>query len=324
MPKVIFHLKKQQMEGYSKGQGLELFRIIERMLAETGSEAEKRPKDPDIRIGTQQVADGRFADGNLHIFSDHHMKMPNVLNAAPAYLPGFWHLDPKGIRSYSSIADRPFSPDMVPFKYAKQFYGRLQHQFRDKRRSRYGQMKDRTEVPDGAIAVFFQGRYPLDAGATTFSDIEVLMDVLGGAGSRPVLVKPHPLTADIDSLTALLEIAAQDARVIPTQANVHDILAACCVCVSVNSGVAAEGFLHRTPAVFYGATDLHHMGETIAAPGQFAGALERALARTGGYAQFMTWYFRNNCLEIGAAGLEQKIWNIFASAGFPPERFAGG
>ncbi|MEW2911631.1 hypothetical protein [Leisingera sp. JC11] len=312
------------METRSAGQGLDLFRIIERMLAETGSEADWRVKDPDIRIGTQQVADGRFADGNLHIFSDHHLKMPNVLNAAPAYLPGFWHLDPKGVRSYSSIADRPFSPDMVPFKYAKRFYGRLQQQFRDKRRSRYGQMKDRTEVPEGAIAVFFQGSYPLDAGATSFSDIAVLKDVLDGAGNRPVLVKPHPLTADIDSLSALLEIARNDPRVIPTQANVHDLLAACCACVSVNSGVAAEGFLHRTPAIFYGASDLHHMAETITGPGQFAGALERAQARTGGYAQFMTWYFRKNCLEIGAPGLEKKIWEIFAEAGFPRAKFAAG
>ncbi|UWQ27306.1 hypothetical protein [Leisingera sp. M523] len=63
------------------------------------------------------------------------------------------------------------------------------------------------------------------------------------------------------------------------------------------------------------------MAETVTRPGQFATALERALARTRGYAQFMTWYFRRNCLEIDEPDLEQKIWEILAQAGFPQRRF---
>lgn len=322
LPKVIFHLKQRQIGKSPSSRGFDLYRVIERMIADAGGQAERRVRDADIRIGTRQVAGARFEDGNLHVIDDRHVQMPNVLNAAPAYLPGFWHLDPKGVRSLSSIGSLPFRTDMVPFQYAKRFYGRLQRNFKDQRRSRHRQEQERTSLPAGAVAVFFQGSYPRAAGATRFSDIRILQDVLNGAGDRAVLVKPHPLTADVESFSALLQIAGQDPRVIPTQANVHDILAASCVSVSVNSGVAIEGFLHRTPAILYGASDLHHMAETVTRTGQFAAALERALARTGGYAQFMTWYFRNNCLEIGAPDLEPKIWEIFAQAGFPRRRFA--
>ncbi|WP_291731718.1 hypothetical protein [Leisingera sp. F5] len=324
MPKVIFHLKQRQIGKISSNRGFDLYRVIERMIADAGAETEWRVRDADIRIGTRQVTDSRFEDGNLHIIDDRHVYMPNVLNAAPAYLPGFWHLDPKGIRSLSSIGSRPFRSDMVPFQYAKRFYGRLQQNFKDQRRSRHGQEQEHTSLPAGAVAVFFQGSYPRETGATQFSDLGILHDVLDGAGDRAVLVKPHPLTADVESLSALLEIARQNSRVILTQANIHDILAVSCVSVSVNSGVAVEGFLHRTPAILYGSSDLHHMAETITRPGRFAAALERALACTGGYAQFMTWYFRRNCLEIGAPDLEQKIWEILAGAGFPRQRFASG
>lgn len=63
------------------------------------------------------------------------------------------------------------------------------------------------------------------------------------------------------------------------------------------------------------------MAETVTRPGQFDAALERALGRTGGYAQVMTWNFRDSCLQVGAPDLEQKIWEIYAQTGFPQRRF---
>ncbi|MGR3758911.1 hypothetical protein ACUXV3_02085 [Roseobacteraceae bacterium NS-SX3] len=300
---------------------LELFGIIQEMVASAGIACERRVMDPDIQIGTRTVNDGRFADGNLHILNERYLQMPNVLNSAVAYLSGFWHLDPRGCRAFSSIGAEEFRENMIPYKYAKQFYGRLKRQWKDQRRSFYNQQRGRSPLPEGAVSVFFQGEYPRKAGATRFSDIAMLRDVLEGAGDRPVLVKPHPQTAEVGALVELGEIAAKDRRVIPTNANVHDILEASCVTVSVNSAVAMEGFLHRTPAILYGISDFHHFAETVTAPGRFAGALERAQQRTGGYAQFMTWYYRRHCLEVGQDNLEERIWSAFAKAGFPRERF---
>lgn len=170
--------------------------------------------------------------------------------------------------------------------------------------------------------MFLQGRSPLKRGTTRFSDMDILRDVLAGAGARPVLVKPHPLAVELETMEELAAIAAEDPRVLVTDANIHDIFAASSATVSANSAASIEGFLHRTPAILYGTSDFHHFAETVTAPGQFAQALARAQQRRGGYAQYMTWYFRRNCLQIGASDLEARIWQIFTAAGFPPERFA--
>jgi len=322
LPKVIIHLRKQHAD-YELSRGfLKLYQVIVEMMEAEGFSTEVRPMGPGVRNTVRHVPDSRFEDGNLHILDDCQMQMPNVLNAALAYLDGFWQLDPNGTRAFSSIGGREFRENMVPYQYAKKFYGRLQRTWKDARKTRYSPLREREEIPADCISVFFQGSFPKVVGATDFTDITMLQDVLQGAGDRPVVVKLHPRLADIGTMAELADIAAGDSRVMISGANIHDILAASCASVSVNSSVAIEGFLHRTPAVLYGKSDFHHMAETVTGPGQFAEALERALARTGGYAQFMTWYFRNNCLEIGAADLEQKIWEIFARAGFPRERFA--
>ena len=324
MPGVIIHLRRTYLEQDLSRGFLQLFGVIQNMLAAEGIGCEFRAISSDITSRSRHVPDRRFEDGNLHILNDRQVQMPNVLNAALAYFDGFWHLDPHGTREFSSIAAREFREDMIPYQYAKRFFGRLQRTWKDTRRTRYSAPRERQDIPMGCISVFFQGSYPFKTGTTGFTDIAMLQDVLQGADGRTVLVKPHPRLADIGTMAELAEIAARDSRVMISGANIHDILAASCATVSVNSSVAIEGFLHRTPAILYGKSDFHHMAETVTGPGQFAEALQRAQTRTGGYAQFMTWYFRNNCLEIGAPDLEQRIWEIFARAGFPRERLAAG
>lgn len=322
MSKVILHLRSQHAELELSRSFLALYGHITQMLSAQGIVVERRTLDHDIKDFTRHTGDARFDDGNLHILDDRHVQMPNVLNGAPAYLKGFWHLDPNGVRCFSSIGAKPYRPDMVPFRYARKFYGRLQAGLKDQRRSRYNQSRTQTALPKGAVSVFFQGGFPKRVGATAFSDIEMLEDVLEGVGDRPVLVKPHPNVVDVATMMELSEIVARDSRVVVTDANIHDMFAASCATVSANSAVSIEGFLHRTPAILYAQADFHHFAESITGPGQFAAALARAQQRQGGYAQYMTWYFRNQCLEIGGANLDQRIWEIFTAAGFPPDRFA--
>ena len=321
MPKVVFHLKPNQVDKPLTVGHLELYGVISKMLQQLGSASERRVRDADIRIGTRSVMDGRFNDGNLHIIDDRHVRMDNVLNGARTYFEGYWHLDPEGTRFFSSIGQQEYRANMIPYKYARRFYQGLNRQFKEQRRSKYQQCKKQEDLPVGAVSVFLQGSYPRSAGATQWTDAEMLEDVLDGAGERPVLVKLHPRVVDLKTNTRILELAGQNRRVHLTEANIHDILAVSCASVSINSAVGIEGFLHRTPAILYGVSDFHHMAETIHAPGEFAGALERAQERTGGYAQYLTWYCRRQCLEIAAEDLEERIWQIFTRAGFPRERF---
>ncbi|PCJ04253.1 MAG: hypothetical protein COB16_19205 [Rhodobacteraceae bacterium] len=149
----------------------------------------------------------------------------------------------------------------------------------------------------------------------------MLKDVLAGAGDRHVLVKPHPRASNAEDIDAVIKLARHDSRLVLTDANVHDMLAASCASVSINSTVVLEGFLHRTPAILYGKSDFHHISENVTRLGGFDLALEGALQRSGGYAQYLTWYFRHNCLAIEAQNLESQIWRIFTTAGFGRDRF---
>jgi hypothetical protein len=118
---------------------------------------------------------------------------------------------------------------------------------------------------------------------------------------------------------------AEGLPVSPTLGNVHDMIAASVCTVSFNSAVALEGFLHRKPAVLFGQSDFHQIAETVREPGDFAGALQRVLARApGGYAKFMFWYLAMNCLHLHWPAFERRVEGIFDAAGFGAERLGVG
>lgn len=321
MPAIVLHLKEDDAARDLKGWHLRLYPVLRRMADAAGIDMQIRVRDADIKIGTRGVSDARFDDGNLHIIDDRSVRAPNVLNAGVAYFWEFWHLDPSGVKAFSSIAAHRFDPDQIPFRRAKPFFDMLRARHVEKRHSKYAQPQDTTIFQPGALSVFFQGSYPVASGATTLGDLDMLRCVLCHAGDRPVIVKPHPLVSAPEDIAAAHALAQSDSRLIVTQANVHDILAASAATVSINSTVALEGFLHRVPAVLFGRADFHHFAGTVTRPGDFADLLAQELARKGGYAQYLTWYFRQNCLPLHAKDLEARIWRIFSDAGFAPDRF---
>lgn len=321
MARIVLHLKEDDLDRDLMGWHLRLYRVLRDMAAAAGIGFDIRARDHDIRIGTRSVADGRFDDGNLHVIDDRSVMAANVLNAAPAYFWEFWHLDPSGVKAFSSIGERAYPPDAVPFRRAKPFFQTLRARHVTPRLSKYAQPDARTRFAPGALAVFFQGTYPRQSGATDFGDLEMLRAVLDHAGERQVIAKPHPLVSAPDDIDAAEALARRDPRLIVSHANVHDILAGAAATVSINSTVALEGFLHRVPAILFGRADFHHFAGLVTRPEDFPEVLARELDRRGGYAQYLAWYFRRNCLPLHARDLEARIWQIFAEAGFPPDRF---
>ncbi|MEC7257844.1 MAG: hypothetical protein VXW58_08480 [Pseudomonadota bacterium] len=316
-PRIILHLKAAHLLRDFSVPFLRLYGVIEGL----GPPVERRQRDGDIRVGTHAVSDGRFDDGNLHIIDDRSVVAGNVLNAGLAYFRGYWHLDPRGTRHRSSIGVLRYDESAVRYRLARDVFQRLRQQYVVPRKSRYPQ-PDRVEVVEpGVIAVFFQGRYPIDSGATDYDDFAMLRAVLDGAKGRRVVVKPHPNASTPGDLAQLNDLARDHPDLLISHANVHDILSTACATVSINSTVALEGYLHRTPAILFGASDFHHIAETVTDAADFAPALARATGRRGGYAQYLAWYFRDNCLSPDAPDAPARIWARFAEAGFPPERF---
>lgn len=315
--RVVFHLPARHLGDWRGTRHLVLFRRIVEVLGPRGLRFQVR----DRRDGPFQGGETRaYDDGDLHVLDTGRARGPGVLNASIAYLPPFWHLDPVGMQAESRIADLTYDPAAVPFRPARAFFERMRTRYVEPRLSRRQQDTAVADLPKGAVAVFLQGHQPQDNGLAHCSPDAMLQAVARGAGGRPVLAKPHPLSPETDAAVIARAVAA-GLPVTATTANVHDMLAACVASVSFNSACALEGFLHRRPAILFGPSDFHHFAETVRDPSDFAQALDRALARPpGGYAQFLYWYFALNCLNVTAADFETRLLAIFAAAGFGPAR----
>ena len=259
------------------------------------------------------------ADGDLHIVENGRGQRAGVLNAATAYLEGFFHVDPVGIQAASRIGAVRYDPAQVDDVAARAYLAKLQQRFAEPRRSRYKQVRAVSALPQGAIAVFLQGPAPQRNGQAYCSFVAMLEAVCAGAGGRPVLVKPHPLKPELGA-EIIAAVQAKGFAPIATDANVHDILAACCATVSINSATALEGFLHGKPAVLFGRSDFHAFVETVQQPAGFSAALARALADPPDYARALTWYFGQQCLDITADSFDARLLAIFAEAGFDAAR----
>jgi hypothetical protein len=321
MPKIVLHLKASDLPRRLSGRHLEFYRILGDLMAGQNIRVESRQRDGDIRIDTRTIGDSRFDDGNLHIIDDRSLNAPNVLNAGAAYFWRFWQLDPQGVKAFSSTGAAHYDPEQMPRRRAQSFFDNMHKRYVQSRKSKYAQPETQQQFPDNAISVFFQGDYPVTSGATSTADIEMLRAVQAGAGDRPIIVKPHPLASNFSDIAETLALAETDSRITVTDANIHDILSASCVTVSINSTVALEGFLHLKPAILFGQSDFHHLAGRVHAPKEFETVLARELDRDEGYEQFLAWYFLKMCLPLNNARLEERIWKIFSKAGFPRSRF---
>lgn len=319
MAKIILHLPEDDVTEALAGRHLRLYRVIRDMAQVEGIALQIRPRARDLTPATRLPPDDRFNDGNLHIVDDRSVQAEGVLNCAVAYFWEFWHLDPKGTKAFSSIGDLPYDARAMPYARAVRFFDGQRAKLVEARKSKYGQKAEVSKLPEGALAVFFQGHFPLRQGATRFDDLAMLEVVRQYAGNRPIVVKPHPLVNDPFTLASVQ--ALRDDRLIITDANVHDILARCAATVSINSTVALEGYLHRKPAILFGRSDFHHIAGRVDRPEDFPEVLTAQLGRNGGFAQYLAWYFLRHCLRLGSPGLQDALWSRFAAAGFPKERF---
>lgn len=317
-PEVHFHINPRQADNWRGSKRLAIYtRLAEmceahgltfRALARPWSEMEPREGE---------------ADGNLHIVENGRMRGQGWLNTALAYLQGFWHLDPQGIQAESLAAAAVFDPQEVDEVAAQAFLHQLQQRFVLPRQSRFHQPRQvATDLPEGAVALFLQGRSAYHAGRCKLPMDRMILAVSQGAGGRPVLVKPHPQQPE-EGGEALDRAIAMGARVTVTEANVHDVLAAAAVTVSVNSAVAMEGFLHGKPAILFGRSDFPSLVTRATGVEDFPQALEAALSARWPYAGMLHWYFSRHALELEAADFEERAIAAFATVGFSRERLAG-
>ncbi|MGV8955612.1 MAG: hypothetical protein ACOH2M_31250 [Cypionkella sp.] len=310
--RVVLHLPDRFLTGFAKGKPPLLYGRIVQTLAARGVTADLAPDLPTAQARNIQ-------DGNLHILENGRVHAQGWLNSATAYLEGFFHVDPQGVQAASSIAARPYDPTQISTAEATAFATLLNARFTSRRHSRYKQRSDRTHLPTDAIAVFLQGPAPILQGQAFCSFEDMLRATAQNAMGRAVLVKPHPLKPDLGA-EIIAKIQAEGHAITATDANVHDILAACALTVSINSATALEGYLHEKPAVIFGRSDFHALVETATSPQDFPRAMQAALTSPRDYKRALTWYFGQNCLDIHADHFDDRLLAIFAQAGFPADK----
>lgn len=314
-PELHFHINPRQAGNWRGRERLALFNRLAEMCEAHGLvyRAIARPAHE------MQTRRGE-ADGNIHIVENGRMQGEGWLNAATAYLTGFWHMDPRGMQAESSAADDVFDAGVVDADEAESFSKQLKTQFLLPRKSRYHQPVEITgDLPQGAVALFLQGPSAYHNGRCNLPMEEMIEIVANGSGGRPVVVKPHPQMLEVGGL-AMLEAMEAGAEFLVTEANVHDVLAASAINVSVNSAVAFEGFLHGKPAVLFGKSDFPSLITRAHGATDYPAALEAALARDWAYPQMLHWYFSRHTLELAAPDFEARAFAAFERVGFSKDR----
>ena len=312
--RVILHLPDHALQDFRTKPIYGIHAAIDRLITARGGQVLVAPRGDEL-----YGRDALPGDGDLHIVENGRAQGPGYLNAAVAYLEGFFHLDPEGVLADASTRALAYDPAAVDNRAAQAFFGRLKDRFAARRHSRYRQNKAAVEVPEGCIAVFLQGPRPERQGQAHMSSADMLRVVAGGAGGRRIVVKPHPLKPELGA-AQIAEARAAGADLIRIDANVHDILAAAAVTVSINSATGFEGFLHGTPAIIFGRSDFHQCVETVRQPADFARALDRALTRKRNYAKAMFWYFGQHGFWLDDPDLDARLLAEFDRQGFSEAR----
>jgi hypothetical protein len=314
-PKVIFHINPHEAAAWRGRERLAIFTRLAEAL-----EANSIPFTAIARLGFETRRAPPPIDGALHIVENGRMEGEGWLNTGLAYLLGFWHLDPHGIQAESQARLAVFEADSVNRADAVAFAKTLRARFAKQRLSRFNQTRIPAQtLPNGCVALFLQGRAPYQAGHCDLPMDQMIRTVCAGAGGRPVVVKPHPRAAE-DGEKAIALAQGAGAEFIVTGANVHDLLAASAVCVSVNSAVAIEGFLHRKPAILFGQSDFASLATRAHDASDFPAALDGALKGEWHYSKMLYWYFNRHALELAAPDFETRMFAAFAKVGFSRDR----
>ncbi len=263
-------------------------------------------------------------DQNFHIADHGSFRHPRVLNSAIAYVQPFWHLDPWGVRSATSIGARTFpAGEMQRIRQRVDlFHQRLTERLVEARTSRYPQPEAQADFPDGCIAVFLQSDAHRSVEETCYLDRETMLTaLLARPDPRPIVVKIHPRDPSPETRDWLTREAASDPRLIVTEANIHDILSKAAVTVTINSAVGLESMIHGVPVVLCGRADFHHAAMTVESPGALDGAIAEAERRPWPHAAYLYWYFRLNCLSAPSKSLVDDVLARIAATGFDLARF---
>ena len=256
------------------------------------------------------------ADSCIHLINHGRCPHPRALMVGLAYLHPFWHVDPKGIRAFSSIGEKRFRAAKIDAQEARDFFTGLREKWVEPRKSRYDQqVKLADDLPEGATAIFLQSEKYRAVEETCYMDCWQMIDACLEADQGDVVVKPHPLDIDQDTFARLTKLQERYDNLHISLANIHDILASAKRVVTINSAVGIEAYLHRKPLILCGQSDYHHIADVAKFPAELTEFLQQE-PQGRVYAKYLYWYFSQNCVSAGRGSVAKQILRRVRSAGF--------
>jgi hypothetical protein len=278
---VVFHLPQHLLDDQ---QMPAIYHELRRGFLVRGATVTIRHRDLSA---LQEVAAGP----DFHIVHNGGGSGACLLNSIVAYLLPYFYFDPLGVYFQSATYAANFDPAAVPQAAAARRFEMLRKRYVIPRVSRYAQPEALVELPKGAIAVFLQDWSEPVERARFMSTRAMVETVIAGAKGRPVVIKPHPRNYGPETVEVLLWLAESHPEVTVTEANLHDILEAAAVSVSICSSVAIESMLHWKPTILFGKSDLHHCAVTVESVAAWPAALTRSLSQHWPYEAFVYWFF---------------------------------
>lgn len=273
-------------------------------MGQRGVDFELRPLDRNRVM--QEVE----ADTDFHVVNHGHFSHPRLRNVGLAYVYPFWHVDPKGIRAQSSIADMAFDPRDTDADLAQAFFRRLRKRLVAARLSRYPQPREVEELPDDPIAVFLQSESHRGVEETRFLNPVEMVETILTSQNRPVVVKLHPLDRDQSLARRIEALGEVHPHLKIVDCNIHDLIALAQKVVTINSAVGIEAYLHRKPVILCGKSDFHQIA-TVAHTADDLRAALHAPARARPYDKYIHWYFAQQCLSTTDPDLTDKFITRF-------------
>ncbi len=253
---------------------------------------------PIYLVAARDPRSASLLDGQyLHILiGPRRPKGARIFHVFPAYIKGFWYLDPQGYFWNSSLMGQVFDPEAVDPAAAKTFFDRVSQ------RRISGNISQRAQpapspLPPAQVAVFAQDieTYP---DPVHFLTTRAMIRAASAGAAGLCYVKPHPkMTEKQRAWLAKLCARLGNTRLI--DASVHDLIAAAQVVVSQNSAVGVEALLHRKPVITCAKTD--YAGATIACKTEsdLRAAIAQAPAHFAGFPfdRYLYWFLGLNMVQ---------------------------
>lgn len=231
----------------------------------------------------------------------------NLLHAGPAYVWGFWYLDPRGLHWRSSIRRADFEAQAIDGERAAYFFNGVTGHMLRENMSRSPQAARSDQEPAAAV-IYCQEEAAADATCNLLTTEEMIRTTANAAAGL-VYVKLHP---DQSPATAR-RIAALVAR-LPnarlTGASVHDLNAAARVVVTQSSAAGFEALMQKKPVITCARTDFWHATLTPRSTADLADAVRYGPQSMEGfdYEAYFWWFLEGQCLEPQKAEFGDRVW----------------